>query len=99
MGWLILTTAVVAIFQKRYFGSLSKSIASCGPSTPLTEGAYKRLQTRLGWFIDGGGKLRWGIEMEGHFDGGPGTQWVSAPHFSNKEDSDEWTCSNDEGPS
>ncbi|KAB8203823.1 hypothetical protein BDV34DRAFT_227101 [Aspergillus parasiticus] len=118
MGWLILTTAVVAIFQKRYFGTLVRGVECLGDvlllianspnllqvvahlqSEPLTEDAYKRLQTRLAWFIDGDGKLRWGIEMEGHFGSGPGTQWVSAPRFSKKEDFGEWTCSDHEGPS
>lgn len=40
---------------------------------------YEHLQTRLGWFVDEDGALRWGVEMEEAFRDGPGVQWVAAP--------------------
>lgn len=42
----------------------------------LAPGDYKHLRTRLGWFVDVDGRLRWGIEMEESYAEGPGVRWV-----------------------
>lgn len=99
-GWLILTTAVVAILQKRYFGRLVRNVECLGDvlvliagsanllqvvreiqSGRLAPGDYEHLRTRLGWFVDEDGGLRWGIEMEESFAEGPGVRWVAEPVF------------------
>ncbi|KAJ5620837.1 hypothetical protein N7510_004821 [Penicillium lagena] len=115
MSWLVLTTVVVAVFQKRYFGSLVRGVECLGDvlvliadstnlfqvvrgiqSTRLQPSGYKYLQTRLGWFIDTAGKLRWGIEMEDPSGNEPGVQWVEAPYFSKENDIEEWNFSDDD---
>ncbi|KAJ5751747.1 hypothetical protein N7520_008664 [Penicillium odoratum] len=106
MGWLILTTIIIAILQNRYFGSLVRNVESLGDvlvlisgsanllqvvreieSGKLLPGDYKGLRTRLGWFVDEDGGLRWGIEMEESYDDGPGVHWVSEPQFSKERNS------------
>ncbi|KAJ5574258.1 uncharacterized protein N7459_008685 [Penicillium hispanicum] len=115
MAWLILTTVVVAVFQKRYFGSLVRNVECLGDVLVLIAGSanflevvrevqagrlsasdYEQLRTRLGWFVDEDGGLRWGIEMEESFRDGPGVHWVSAPYFSKEKGSYTWNSS-DEG--
>lgn len=54
-------------------------------SGQVSVGDIENLRTRLGWFVDEDGGLRWGIEMEESFKDGPGVHWVSAPHFSKEE--------------
>lgn len=101
MIWLILTTIVVAILQRRYFGSLVRNVECLGDvlvliagsanflqvvreieSGQLMAGTYEELRTRLGWFVDEDGGLRWGIEMEERYGDGPGVHWASEPEFS-----------------
>lgn len=53
----------------------------------LVSGAYEELRTRLGWFVDEDGGLRWGIEMEKSYGDGPGVHWVSDPCFSKDRNS------------
>ncbi|KAJ5103832.1 hypothetical protein N7532_004361 [Penicillium argentinense] len=115
MAWLILTTVVVAILQKRYFGSLVRNVECLGDVLVLIAGSanllqvvreiqagtllledYKHLRTRLGWFVDEDGELRWGIEMEESYGDGPGVHWVSAPYFSKGKGSQTWNLA-DEG--
>lgn len=103
MAWLILTTIVIATFQKRYFGRLVRNVECLGDVLVLIAGStnllqvvreiqagqlapeeYEHLQTRLGWFVDVDGALRWGVEMEEAFRDGPGVQWVAAPCLSKK---------------
>ncbi|KAJ5684327.1 uncharacterized protein N7477_000672 [Penicillium maclennaniae] len=118
MGWLIITTAVVAVLQKRYFGSLVRNVESLGDVLVLIAGSanllqvvreiqsgrlrpddYKHLRTRLGWFIDEDGGLRWGIEMEESFAEGPGVNWVSEPQFSKEKGGTRtWTIHEVESP-
>ncbi|KAJ5735058.1 uncharacterized protein N7483_000183 [Penicillium malachiteum] len=100
MIWLIFTTIIVAILQRRYFGSLVRNVECLGDilvliagsanflqvvreieSGKLVEGAYENLRTRLGWFVDEDGGLRWGIEMEERYRDGPGVHWVSEPEY------------------
>ncbi|KAJ6020520.1 hypothetical protein N7540_006024 [Penicillium herquei] len=100
MIWLIFTTIIVAVLQRRYFGSLVRNVECLGDvlvliagsanflqvvreieSGKLVEGAYEDLRTRLGWFVDEDGGLRWGIEMEERFKDGPGVHWVSEPEY------------------
>lgn len=95
LGWLILTTAVVAGLQKRYFGRLVRNIECLGDvlvmvagsanllqvvrdvqAGRLGKGDYEHLRTRLGWFVDGDGVRRWGVEMEESFAEGPEVHWV-----------------------
>ncbi|KAJ5552258.1 hypothetical protein N7494_001636 [Penicillium frequentans] len=106
MGWLILTTIVVAILHRRYFGSLVRNVECLGDvlvlisgsanflqvvreieSGKLLAGDYEGLRTRLGWFVDEDGGLRWGIEMEESYGEGPGVHWVSEPEFSKERNS------------
>ena len=101
MIWLIITTIVVAILQRRYFGSLVRNVECLGDvlvliagsanflqvvreieSGQLMDGTYEELRTRLGWFVDEDGGLRWGIEMEERYGDGPGVHWASEPEFS-----------------
>lgn len=56
-------------------------------SGQLVSGAYEELRTRLGWFVDVDGGLRWGIEMEESFGDGSGVHWVSDPEFSKERNS------------
>ncbi|KAJ5137520.1 hypothetical protein N7526_003753 [Penicillium atrosanguineum] len=104
MGWLIITTAVVAVLQKRYFGSLVRNVECLGDVLVLIAGSanllqvvreiqagrlrpddYEHLRTRLGWFVDEDGGLRWGIEMEESFAEGPGVNWISEAQFSKEK--------------
>lgn len=106
MGWLIITTVIVVILQKRYFGGLVRNVECLGDvlvlisgsanflqvvreieSGTLLAGDYEGLRTRLGWFVDEHGGLRWGIEMEERYGEGPGVHWVSEPEFSKKRNS------------
>lgn len=106
--WLIATTAVVAVLQKRYFGSLVRNVECLGDvlvliagsanllqlvrdiqAGRLVKGDYEHLRTRLGWFVDREGGLRWGVEMEESFARGPGVQWVRAP-VSGKGEGGSW---------
>jgi hypothetical protein len=116
LGWLIITTAVVAVLQKQYFGSLVRNVESLGDVLVLIAGSsnllqvvreiqagrlrpddYEHLRTRLGWFEDEDGGLRWGIEMEESFAEGPGVDWVSVPQFSKeKGGSKTWTFNDEE---
>ncbi|KAJ5888389.1 hypothetical protein N7495_008430 [Penicillium taxi] len=110
MSWLILTAAVVAILQKRYFGKLVRNVECLGDVLVLIAGSvnflevvrgieagnlapadYEHLLTRLGWFLDEEGELRWGIEML-NFRDGPG-EWVSRPQFRKKDKTNTWTVS------
>ncbi|KAJ5289933.1 uncharacterized protein N7443_010186 [Penicillium atrosanguineum] len=104
MGWLIITTAVVAVLQKRYFGSLVRNVECLGDVLVLIAGSanllqvvreiqagrlrpddYEHLRTRLGWFVDEDGGLRWGIEMEESFAEGPDVNWISEAQFSKEK--------------
>lgn len=116
MGWLIITTAVVAVLQKRYFGSLVRNVECLGDVLVLIAGSanllqvvreiqagrlrpddYEHLRTRLGWFVDEDGGLRWGIEMEESFAEGPGVNWVSEPQFSKEKGGTRtWTFNDEE---
>lgn len=106
MGWLILTTIVVAILHNRYFRSLVRNVECLGDVLVLISGSanflqvvreiesgklladdYEGLRTRLGWFVDEDGGLRWGIEMEERYGEGPGVHWVSEPQFSKERNS------------
>ncbi|KAJ5174719.1 uncharacterized protein N7482_000596 [Penicillium canariense] len=114
MAWLILTTLVVAILHKRYFGRLVRNVECLGDVLVLIAGSanllevvreiqagrlspdeYEHLRTRLGWFVDEDGGLRWGVEMEEAFRDGPGVQWVAAPYFS-KKGTNTWNMSDNE---
>ncbi|KAJ5156118.1 hypothetical protein N7492_008921 [Penicillium capsulatum] len=109
MGWLIITVTVIALLQRRYFGSLVRNVECLGDVLVLIAGSanflqvvreiqagtllpseYENLRTRLGWFVDEDGGLRWGIEMEESFRDGPGVHWVSAPQFSEKGGKNTW---------
>lgn len=115
LGWLIITTAVVAVLQKRYFGSLVRNVECLGDVLVLIAGStnllqvvreiqagtllpegYEHLRTKLGWFVDEDGGLRWGIEMEESYGEGPGVHWVSAPHFSKDKGSKTWNLADEE---
>lgn len=115
LSWLIITTAVVAILQKRYFGSLVRNVESLGDVLVLIAGSsnflqvareietgklssedYENLKTRLGWFIDESGELRWGIEMDESYGEGPDVNWVSKPSFSKKKGASTWNIAADE---
>lgn len=118
MGWLIITTVVVAVLQKRYFGSLVRNVESLGDVLVLIAGSanllqvvreiqagrlrpddYEHLRTRLGWFVDEDGGLRWGIEMEESFAEGPGVNWVSEPQFSKEKGGTRtWTIHEEQAP-
>ncbi|KAJ5986192.1 hypothetical protein N7451_010557 [Penicillium sp. IBT 35674x] len=106
MGWLIISTIIVAILQKRYFRGLVRNVECLGDvlvlisgsanflqvvreieSGKLLAGDYEGLRTRLGWFVDEDGGLRWGIEMEESYGEGPGVHWVSEPEFSKERNS------------
>ncbi|KAF7718401.1 Uncharacterized protein PECH_008383 [Penicillium ucsense] len=103
MAWLILTTLVVAIVQKQYFGRLVRDIESLGDVLVLIAGSanllevvraieaglippdqYEKLRTRLGWFMDEDGELRWGVELVSAFGDGPQVEWIATPYFSKK---------------
>ncbi|KAJ5693135.1 hypothetical protein N7462_002558 [Penicillium macrosclerotiorum] len=104
MGWLVVSTVVVAVLQRRYFGSLVRNVESLGDVLVLVAGSanllamvremqegrlgageYGTLRARLGWFVDEDGGVRWGVEMEEGFRGGPGVQWVATPSFGDKK--------------
>lgn len=101
--WLVLTTVMIAILQRRYFDQLVRNVESLGDvlvlvagspnllqvvrdiqSGHLSKGEFESLLTRLGWFVDQDGELRWGIEMEKPFKEGPDIKWVSSPYFSDE---------------
>lgn len=117
LAWLIATMAVVAVLQRRYFGSLVHNVECLGDMLVLIAGSanllqlvrdiqagrlvsgdYEHLNTRLGWFVDRDGELRWGVELEESSVRGPGVQWVRAPDFGKKggsrtrdfEDEESW---------
>ena len=115
LGWLILTTVIVAVLQKRYFGSLVRNVDCLGDVLVLIAGSanflevvremqagrlsardVEQLRTRLGWFVDSEGGLRWGIELEESFRDGPGVHWVPAPYFSKEEGANTWNFSDEE---
>ena len=115
MGWLIITTVVVAILQKRYFGTLVRNVECLGDVLVLIAGSanflqvvreieagrllpgdYEHLRTRLGWFVDEDGGLRWGIEMEESYGEGPGVHWISEPQFSKEKGTNTWNVSDRE---
>ncbi|KAF3386640.1 hypothetical protein F1880_000487 [Penicillium rolfsii] len=117
LGWLMLTTLIVAILQRRYFGRLVRNVECLGDVLVLIAGSsnllqvvgeiqagrlapedYEHLRTRLGWFMDEDGKLRWGVEMEEAFGNGPRVQWVAAPYFS-KKGTKTWSLSDRDGAS
>ncbi|KAI2792564.1 hypothetical protein POX_b02602 [Penicillium oxalicum] len=50
----------------------------------LSPGQYEDLRTRLGWFMDKDGALRWGVEMVETVGDGPVVEWISSPYFSKK---------------
>lgn len=116
MGWLIVMTTIVAVLQKRYFGSLVRNVECLGDVLVLIAGSanflqlvrdiqsgtlspsdYKNLRTRLGWFMDEDGGLRWGIEMEESLRDGPDVHWVSAPRLSREKGGTKtWSIEDDE---
>ncbi|KAJ5386228.1 hypothetical protein N7509_008769 [Penicillium cosmopolitanum] len=115
MAWLIMTTVVVAVLQRRYFGSLVRNVESLGDVLVLIAGStnliqvvreiqagillpenYENLRTKLGWFVDEDGRLRWGVEMEESYAGEQGIQWVAAPHFSKDNGSTTWNLGDQE---
>jgi hypothetical protein len=77
--WLTITTIVVAGLQRWYFGDLKRNIESLADVLVLVSGSEKLLalvrahnvdelreidiKTRLGWFRDAEGIIRWGIEV------------------------------------
>lgn len=86
LAWLLLTTMVVAVLQKQYFGSLIRNVECLGDvlilisksdrlmqivwemqTGRLEQCDLRRFRTRLGWFVDGAGERRWGIEMDEMF--------------------------------
>lgn len=115
MAWLIMTTVVVAVLQRRYFGSLVRNVESLGDVLVLIAGStnllqvvreieagillpenYENLRTKLGWFVDEDGRLRWGVEMEESYAGEQRIQWVAAPHFSKDNGSTTWNLGDQE---
>ncbi|KAK5800176.1 hypothetical protein VI817_002388 [Penicillium citrinum] len=115
MAWLIITTVVVALLQKRYFGSLVRNVECLGDVLVLIAGStnllqvvreiqagrllpesYEHLRTKLGWFVDEDGGLRWGVEMEESYGEGPGVHWISAPYLSKEKGSKTWNLGNEQ---
>jgi hypothetical protein len=115
MAWLIITTVVVAVLQKRYFGSLVRNVECLGDVLVLIAGSanllqvvreiqagrlspeiYEHLRTKLGWFVDEDGGVRWGIEMEESYGEGARVHWISAPHFSKKKGTRIWNLRDEE---
>ncbi|KAJ5239461.1 hypothetical protein N7468_004080 [Penicillium chermesinum] len=115
LGWLVLTTAVVALAQKHYFGSLVRNVESLGDVLVLIAGSanflqvvreieagrlspddYENLRTRLGWFMDEEGHLRWGIEMEQSYGEGPDVNWVTKPTFSKEKGASTWNLADEQ---
>lgn len=115
MAWLIITTVVVALLQKRYFGSLVRNVECLGDVLVLIAGStnllqvvreiqagrllpesYEHLRTKLGWFVDEDGGLRWGVEMEESYGEGPGVHWISAPYLSKEKGSKTWNLGDEQ---
>lgn len=115
MTWLIMTTVVVAVLQRRYFGSLVRNVESLGDVLVLIAGStnllqvvreiqagvllpdsYENLRTKLGWFVDEDGMLRWGVEMEESYREEHGIHWVTAPRFTRDNGSKTWNLSDEE---
>lgn len=115
MAWLILTTIVVVVLQKRYFGSLVRNVECLGDVLVMIAGSanflqvvreiragrllpesYEHLRTKLGWFVDEDGGVRWGIEMEESYGDGPGVHWIPAPHFSKEKGTKTWNLRDEE---
>ncbi|PLB55395.1 hypothetical protein P170DRAFT_39733 [Aspergillus steynii IBT 23096] len=98
LGWLILTTAVVALLQRRFLGRMMRNVDCMGDVLVLIAGSEnlirvvrevqagrasaedtKNLRTKLGWFLDQNGEVRWGIELERQALGGPEVEWLDGP--------------------
>lgn len=98
LGWLILTTAVVALLQRRFLGRMMRNIQCMGDVLVLIAGSEnlirivkeiqtgqisaantRDMRTRLGWFLDQNGEVRWGIELERRYLDGPEVEWVDDP--------------------
>lgn len=88
--WLIATTIVVVVVEKRWLAKLvggtktlaDRAILMAGSDALLNRVASGRvgqqkdgteLQTKLGWFRDKRGDVRWGIELFGE---GSGVEWL-----------------------
>ncbi|KAI9929420.1 hypothetical protein MW887_000890 [Aspergillus wentii] len=96
LGWMMITTVIVAILQRQYLGNMLRNVGCLADVLVLVAGSdnlmrvmeavrsgkfsasdYENIHTRLGWFIGGDGKTRWGIEVEERFMDGPQVTWVS----------------------
>jgi hypothetical protein len=79
LAWLTATTAAIAALQKRHLGNLIRNVESMADVLVLIAGSPKLLRlmeergfeelqkanvyTKLGYFVGGDGRLRWGIEI------------------------------------
>ncbi|OAG04039.1 uncharacterized protein CC84DRAFT_1149876 [Paraphaeosphaeria sporulosa] len=90
--WLIATTAIVTLLQRRYTGFMLRNVELIADVLMLVAGSENFLslvqergldlkrdtevKTMLGWFKDRDGEVRWGIEVVG---GRNPVEWVTAP--------------------
>jgi hypothetical protein len=92
--WLILTTFIVLLLQRRYTRFMNRDVQLIADMLVLVAGSdnfldlvaekgvelkkNKDIKTMLGWFKDRDGQVRWGVEVVGEV-GGRTVDWVDAP--------------------
>ncbi|KAF5845510.1 hypothetical protein GGP41_003090 [Bipolaris sorokiniana] len=90
--WLIATTFIIISVQRKYTSLMMRDVKLIADMLVLVAGSDKflelvqeqgvalkkdkQIQTKLGWFKDRDGEVRWGIEVVGGEDA---VEWVEAP--------------------